>query len=138
MIKNISGKTVVLFDGACGFCNASVNFIIRHERKDDFLFVPLQTEHGVELLKSFNCSAKHLRSLVIIENKNIYFKSTAALRIAGKLKPPVRWLSIFLFIPENLRDKIYNWIAVHRYKLPGSAKSCVYPDETLKRKFQLK
>jgi len=38
---------VVLFDGVCNFCDASVNFVIEHDREGYFTFAPLQSEAGI-------------------------------------------------------------------------------------------
>ncbi|HET6227463.1 MAG TPA: DCC1-like thiol-disulfide oxidoreductase family protein [Bacteroidia bacterium] len=27
--------SIILFDGVCNFCNPSINFIIRHDKKND-------------------------------------------------------------------------------------------------------
>ena len=40
---------VVLFDGVCNFCDASVNFIIDHDKAGYFKFAPLQSEEGRRL-----------------------------------------------------------------------------------------
>ena len=44
---------IILFDGVCNFCNASVNFIMDHDKKDVFRFAALQSEPGIELQKKF-------------------------------------------------------------------------------------
>ena len=46
-------ERVVLFDGVCNFCNASVNFIIRHDHDGRFKFAPLQSEYGRQMRERF-------------------------------------------------------------------------------------
>ena len=33
---------IILFDGVCNLCNSSVNFVIRHDKKNLFKFAALQ------------------------------------------------------------------------------------------------
>jgi len=40
--KKKDRQKVVLFDGVCGMCNASVDFILSRDRDKKFLFSPLQ------------------------------------------------------------------------------------------------
>nr|WP_321538574.1 DUF393 domain-containing protein [Flavobacterium piscinae] len=39
-------KKIILFDGVCNLCDSSVQFIIKHDKKDIFRFVALQSELG--------------------------------------------------------------------------------------------
>ena len=41
---------LVIFDGVCNLCEASVNFIMRHDKDGVFRFVPSQSELGGCLL----------------------------------------------------------------------------------------
>ena len=40
---------LIIFDGVCNLCEASVNFIIRHDAAGVFRFVPSQSELGAAL-----------------------------------------------------------------------------------------
>ena len=40
----MENKNIVYFDGVCGFCNSSVDFAIRQDKKNKLLFTPLQGE----------------------------------------------------------------------------------------------
>jgi predicted DCC family thiol-disulfide oxidoreductase YuxK len=44
-------KIVLLFDGDCNFCNATVNFILLRDRHDRFRFGALQSDIGKKLLE---------------------------------------------------------------------------------------
>jgi predicted DCC family thiol-disulfide oxidoreductase YuxK len=78
-------QSVILFDGVCNLCNASIDFILKRDTKNQFLVGALQEEAGKKLLSRFEVQPEYLNSLVLIEGKEIYFRSTAALRIAKKL-----------------------------------------------------
>ena len=129
MTKTIPEKSIVLFDGACNFCSATVNFILRHNRKKNFFFVPLQAKTGKELLTKFHLSANYSESIVLIEDGKIFIKSTAVLRIARKLNAVYNWFFVFIIVPKYLRDKGYDRIAKYRNRWFGKPDSCILPGE---------
>lgn len=129
MTKNIPEKSIVLFDGGCNFCNSTVKFILRHNRKENFIFIPLQTKAAKELLTKFQLSATYSESIVLIEDGKIFLKSTAVLRIARKLNAVYNWFCIFIVVPKYVRDKGYDWIAKYRNRWFGKQDSCILPSE---------
>ena len=42
---------IILFDGVCNFCDASVNFVIRRDKRGYFRFAPLQEPKGAEIAR---------------------------------------------------------------------------------------
>jgi predicted DCC family thiol-disulfide oxidoreductase YuxK len=124
---------VILFDGVCNLCNTSVDFIIRKDKKEYFKFGALQ--QSADLLEQFNISPEYLNSLVLIEDGQVYYKSTAALKIARRLDGPLPILYPFILLPTLLRDPIYNWIANNRYQWFGKGNSCRLPTPEEARRF---
>ena len=51
MIPFPKHKKLILFDGVCNLCNRSVQFVIKHDSKDIFMFTALQSEIGKEVIK---------------------------------------------------------------------------------------
>lgn len=127
-------QPVILFDGICNLCNSAVQFIIRHDKKKQFLFTSLQSEAGQKLLTKYNLPAE-LNSFILIENDTAYNRSTGALRIAKKLNGILPWLYGFIIIPKFFRDGIYNWIGKNRYKWFGKKEECMTPTPELKARF---
>jgi predicted DCC family thiol-disulfide oxidoreductase YuxK len=130
--KSNYGRSIVLYDGSCNFCNASVQFIFRHDRRKQFDFIPLQSAEGKTLLVKFQLPEDYNSSLVLIEKNSALIKSTAALHIAKKLAAPVRWLYLFIIIPVIMRDKIYDWIAKHRHSWFRKQSTCLLPEKKFK------
>jgi len=129
-------KKIVLFDGVCNLCNSAVTFIIEHDKKDVFRFVSLQSEIGRKLVEERGMDPEELDSIVLIDPGVAYYrKSTAALEISRELSGGYSLLKNFLFIPESLRDGIYNFVANNRYKWYGKKESCMIPTPELKSKF---
>jgi predicted DCC family thiol-disulfide oxidoreductase YuxK len=79
-------KKIILFDGVCNLCNSAVQFIIKHDKKDVFRFVALQSELGKEILAYIGIDTKNIDSIVLYEpGVAYYYKSDAALQIANSL-----------------------------------------------------
>ena len=124
---------IVLFDGICNLCNASVQFILKYEKKPIFKFGTLQSTKVKELLSSYDTELIS-DSVLLIQNDKIYQESTAALRIARELK--YFWVLYYLiYIPSWLRDPIYRLIVRNRYKWFGKRETCMIPTEELKNRF---
>ncbi|OIK15681.1 thiol-disulfide oxidoreductase [Bacillus sp. MUM 116] len=127
-------ERIVLFDGVCNLCNQSVQFIIKRDPSGIFKFASLQGERGKRIISDFGIPAE-LESLILIENEKAYRKSTAALRICGKLNGPWKLFVILMIIPPFIRDYIYDIIAKNRYKWFGRKNSCMLPSPSLKNRF---
>ena len=64
-----------------------------------------------------------------------YTRSTAALRIARRLRFPWPLLYAFIIVPRPLRDLIYDFIARHRYRWFGKRDACMMPTPELRARF---
>ena len=127
--------SIILFDGVCNLCNGAVNFVIKRDPGNVFKFTPLQEKQGVLLLKKHAIDAQELDSIVLVENKKVYTKSSAALRIARKLSNLWPLFFVLLIIPSFIRDGVYDFIAKNRYKWFGKKERCIIPTPGLREKF---
>lgn len=129
-------KKIILFDGVCNLCNNSVQFVIKRDVNDVFQFAALQSETGKRLLTERNIDTQEIDSIILIEpNIAYYTKSTAALEIGKHLEGLKAISSILLWLPEALRNIVYDFIARNRYKWYGKKDNCMIPSEELKSKF---
>lgn len=126
---------IILFDGVCNLCNNSVQFILKRDSRQKFLFGSLQGGAGQALLKKFKLPADDFHSFVLIEREKVYTKSTAALRVVKHLKRGWQLLYGFIILPKFLRDGIYGWIAGNRYKWFGKRDTCRLPTPEEKSRF---
>ena len=122
-----NGKGIVLFDGVCHLCDGAVRFILKKERGAELKFAPLQSDSGKSLLQQYGYPPGYLDGLILIEKNRAHDRSSACLRIAGKLSFPWRLLFPLLLIPKPLRDFIYGIIAAVRYRWFGKKESCSLP-----------
>jgi predicted DCC family thiol-disulfide oxidoreductase YuxK len=129
-------KKIILFDGVCNLCNSAVQFIIKHDKKDVFRFVPLQSDLGLDILKYIGIDFAKIDSIVLYEpGVAYYYKSDAALQIAKSLNGLYSFGIIFKIIPNGIRNQLYDYIARNRYNWYGKKESCMIPSPEVKIKF---
>jgi len=128
-------KPVLLFDGYCNLCSRAVVFVLKRERGDLFRFASLQSAIAERYLNTFSFTSSVPDSIVLITEGGVYFRSTAALLIAGRLKWPWPLMKIFYIIPRVVRDRIYDFIAKHRYRWFGKRQQCFIPGKDVSYKF---
>lgn len=127
---------VILFDGVCNLCAGSVQFVLRREKTPTFRFASLQSAVGQDYLTRYATPEYHdINTIILVEGGVAYYKSSAALRIARSLSFPWSLLSIFLIIPEKLRDLAYDFIGQRRYKWFGKMDACWVPDKSVSGRF---
>jgi predicted DCC family thiol-disulfide oxidoreductase YuxK len=129
-------KKIILFDGVCNLCDAAVQFIIKHDKKDVFRFVALQSDLGQQIVKHIGIDSKNIDSIVLYHpGIAYYFKSEAVLEIAKSLGGIFYFGTLFAIFPTSFNDRIYDYIAKNRYKWYGIKESCMIPTKELKAKF---
>jgi predicted DCC family thiol-disulfide oxidoreductase YuxK len=126
---------VILFDGVCNFCNAGINFIIRQDKEKIFRFAALQSEVGQKLLKAYGLPTHSFESFVLIENGKVYQRSSAGLRVYGRLPWYWKWTQAGWIAPKFFRDAVYNFIAQNRYRWFGKKEECMIPSPEVKSRF---
>lgn len=122
---------IVLFDGVCNLCNGAVRFILARDPAAGFRFASLQSEAARRFLRA----GRPAETIVLLEAGKTYTKSTAALRIARRLRFPWPILYAFVAVPHPLRDLIYDWVARHRYAWFGKRDVCMVPAPELRGRF---
>ena len=128
-------KKIVLFDGVCNLCNSSVQFMLKRDKKDQFLFGSLQGRTGQSYLEKFNLPPGTLNSFMLVEGDVLYTQSTGALRMLKHIGGAWSLLYAFIIVPKFIRDAVYSLIASNRYKWFGKQDTCWLPTPALKEKF---
>jgi predicted DCC family thiol-disulfide oxidoreductase YuxK len=128
-------KKIVLFDGLCNLCSSSVQFILKRDKKNQFLFGSLQSISGQGYLKNFNLPVNDFNSFILVEGNKLYTRSSGALRMLKHLGNGWQLFYAFIIIPKFIRDGVYNFIAKNRYKWFGKKEACWVPTPELNAKF---
>jgi len=126
---------IITFDGECGFCNRSVRFILRRDRRKRFRFTPRQSVAGRRLLREHDVDPEKVDSLVLIQGGRAYTRSTAVLQIVRQMDGPWPLLSVFLAIPAPLRDLFYRLVARYRHRIAGRQDACGIPTAEMRERF---
>ena len=128
-----AGGPIILYDGVCNLCSASVRFVADRDRAERFRFAFLQSPSGEALLRQHGRDAdKRLDSVLLLQGGRVYDKSTAALRIARQLDGAWPVLFLLLVLPRALRDWVYDFIGQRRYRWFGKTDVCLVPREDLR------
>src|SRR5258707_6219589 len=125
---------IILFDGVCNLCSASVQFIIKRDSEKKFRFASLQSVFAKKILveKQIGDSGK---TILFLKDKKIYFRSDAALEISRELDGLWPVLYFLKIIPRFIRDAVYNFISRNRYRWFGKTDACWLPSPDLSSRF---
>lgn len=123
MERSTSKDNIVFYDGDCGFCNSSVQFILA-KKKWPFYFSPLQSNSAEKIIQKHKVKIQ-IDTIYFLKNDKLYNRSSAALQIARGLKRGYPLLFVFYGVPKFLRDPLYNLIARNRHRI--RAGYCMIP-----------
>ena len=129
---------LLLYDGTCGFCASSVQWVLQRDRRGTLLFAPLQGETARPIL------ARHpelagVDSVVWVEQgeggETVRVRSTAAIQVGWYLGGVWELLAtLAVGIPAGLRDLVYDLIARHRHTLISDP-ACLLPTPDERTRF---
>ena len=130
-----SNHAIVLFDGVCHLCTATVQFIIKRDPQGYFLFASLQSAIGRTLMEQHGLSPDTLDTFVLVEGARCFTRSDAALRVAQHLSGGWSLFRVLLVIPKPVRDWGYTVIARNRYRWFGRRETCMVPSRDILDRF---
>lgn len=122
---------LVFYDGECGLCDHLVQWLLKVDHRQQFLFAPL---NGITASEKLNhLPVKNADTMILIEN---YQKPNEALYIYGKAALRICWLlgglwavpGLISFLPAFLYNWIYWILAATRYRIFGKKLSCPLPN----------
>jgi predicted DCC family thiol-disulfide oxidoreductase YuxK len=119
---------VVFFDGYCGLCNRSVNFLLRIDKYHQLRFCTLQSDFAKIKLAPFISVVKEVDSVVGFQNQQIYLHADAIFLFLKNM--PAGWKYIGYLgsiIPSFIATPIYKFIAKNRYRWWGKNNYCRVP-----------
>lgn len=128
------GKHIVFFDGDCGVCNFWVQWILKRDHNNRFLFASLQSDFGQTFLSERKLNTEVFNTLYLWKPNHYYLeKSNAVLQIANILGGIYKLSAIGKIIPGFLSDRIYDLISKNRMKLANQ--KCYLPTPDERKKF---
>ena len=151
---SVGGPTshpIVLYDGVCGFCNRSVQFIFRRDPGGIFRFAPLQSGLAARILARHNANPSDLDTMYVVlgydeafgkrreagnSRESLLSRSDAALFVLQQLGGIWRVIAWAMqLLPLSVRNWGYRTIASNRYRMFGRYDTCPLPDEATRARF---
>ena len=127
--------SMIFFDGVCGLCNATVDFVLRHDTQAVFQFSPLQGQTARESLPAD--LRERLDTLVLQSDRGTYVRSAAVVRILWGLKGLWWfWGCMLWLVPLPLRDLGYRVVSANRIRWFGRKETCRIPSMEERDRFQ--
>ena len=131
---------VLLYDGLCGFCDGTVQFILKHDRRGTLRFATLQGDFARDVI------ARHpelagVDSLVLVEpdpasgKERVYVRSDGALHVARYLGGAWNLARAAAIVPRFVRDLAYDGFARIRYRVFGRYNACPIPSPEQRARF---
>lgn len=132
---------VLFFDGVCGLCNRSVDFVLSRDRRGAIRFAPLQGETAKRVLSGewrvASSETQTFDTIVWLDSSSRQFvRSAAFVRVLWQLRG-IWWLIGWLLwlVPRPLRDVGYRLVAANRYRLFGKKETCRLPSPAERERF---
>jgi predicted DCC family thiol-disulfide oxidoreductase YuxK len=117
-------RSVVFFDGTCGFCSATVQWVAAHDRRQEFWFAPL---FGETFSRRVPAQLVVLPDSVVIVTSigRVLTQGQAITHVLTSIGKPWRIVGLALrCLPGALVDSVYDWFAAHRRKLAPTDNRC--------------
>lgn len=126
---------VVLFDGVCVFCSASMRFILEHDATGRLRFAALQSAAGRAIAARHGLAVDQPSSFYVIDAGRALSHARALLFVARRLRRPWRWLAWLGVLPGPLLDRAYGMLARNRYRIAGRRDACYLPAPAERERF---
>jgi predicted DCC family thiol-disulfide oxidoreductase YuxK len=135
---------VMLYDGLCGFCNKTGQWLLKRDRYDRFRYAPQQSSFAAAIL------ARHgIDREIMIKNNSVYLvldldsdherlltQSDVTVKLLLLMGGGWRVLgSLLRLVPRFVRNAAYTVAARNRYRLTGRYEICPVPSEAERMKF---
>jgi predicted DCC family thiol-disulfide oxidoreductase YuxK len=122
----------LLFDGLCGFCGRSVQFVLAHDRGRLFDVAPLQSAMGRAVTHQAGATPGDLSTFYAVAHYRTrdprpLAKARAALFVLNALGWPWKLAGLVGVLPTSLLDRLYDMVAANRYRLFGRTDRCLTP-----------
>jgi predicted DCC family thiol-disulfide oxidoreductase YuxK len=137
---------ILLYDGVCGLCNRSVQFILRHDSTAIFRFASLQSALANGILVRRGADPADLDTVYVVldhvpnaegqPNESLLSRSDAVVFVLKQLGGLWRAIGLTLqIVPRPLRDWLYRRVANNRYRIFGRHETCPVPTEAMRARF---
>jgi predicted DCC family thiol-disulfide oxidoreductase YuxK len=130
---NPQSTHLVLYDGVCGLCNRSVQWILIRDAERHVQYAPLQSHLARSLLTKHDIEVNEISTAFVVrapftKDDKVFAGPKAAMEILSALPTPWPFIGRLLGLTPNfLNQTAYNLVAKYRYSLLGKADACILP-----------
>jgi hypothetical protein len=78
-------RPIIIFDGYCALCCGWAQFVLRHDRRERFRFLPAQSPLGQALYVHYGLDTRAYETNILIADGLAWFKSESTIRMAEAL-----------------------------------------------------
>lgn len=131
---------ILFYDGVCGLCDRTVQFVLRHDRAGRVRFATLQSGVARVVLTRHGRDARDLDTMYLVldadtPRERLLCKSDGILAVLRELGGPWRLVAAARLVPRGLRDRAYDWVARNRYRWFGRYDHCALPRPEVRERF---
>ena len=119
----MKSEIIIFYDGICILCSNAMSFIQRNDKKNLFLFSPLQSSYAQRTIDPK--FIRDMNTVAVMRDGKIFTKSKAAFVILDTLNHPFKYLKFIL--PNSITDMLYEFVAKRRYNWFGKKEECIFP-----------
>lgn len=131
-------SVLLLYDGLCGFCDGTVQFLLRRDPGGSMKFASLQGETAADI-KSRHRWLEEVDSLVLVTRRDgeesVRVRSEAALGVAEYLGGLWSTARVMRLLPRGARDRAYATFARHRFRIFRRREACRVPGAEERSRF---
>ena len=132
---------IIFYDGTCGLCHGFVRFVLAADKRNVFVFAPLQGATAAAILARYGHVAAAAETLFLWQRlpeqpPTLWAGPDAVLQILRRLSTRWRLLAAAAALfPAPWTWAIYRLVARYRYRLFGRQPHCPWPDSRQRQKF---
>jgi predicted DCC family thiol-disulfide oxidoreductase YuxK len=125
---------LVIYDGACIFCNRFILFLVRIDVRNRLKFCELQSQTGMEFLRKHQLPESNFETIYFISDGKLSDKSIAVLRIFQSVGGFWALASVFYLVPVSIRNRVYDIVSEYRHRLFTAKSRCKLPAQHILKK----
>ena len=130
---------LLLYDGTCGICHRTVQWVLAADAEGRFRFAPLQGATAADVRRRHPELPTDLDSVIYVERdagaERAYARSDAVFRITARLGRVPAWMTWAARLPRWLTDLGYRVVARSRHHLSSALGACPLPSDATRARF---
>jgi predicted DCC family thiol-disulfide oxidoreductase YuxK len=131
---------ILFYDGVCGLCDRTVQFVLRHDRRGRVRFAALQSAYARRMLARHGRDPGRLDTMYLLLNpgapaERLLDRSDGIMGVLQELGGFWRLSAALRVLPRVLRDRAYDLVARNRYRWFGRYDRCALPPPDLRGRF---